>query len=179
MSDGFVVPADGTVVDLGYLRSLYAFNRWANAAVLAAVEGLSAEEYARDLGSSFPSVRDTVVHLLSAEWIWLERWHGNSPRAMLNPPDFADLAAVRARWAEVEEGQTSLLARLTAAELAAPLSYVNTRGERWTYPLWQMLAHVVNHSTYHRGQLVTMLRQLGKTAPSTDLLLFFEQQLPG
>ncbi|MCA1641972.1 MAG: DinB family protein [Acidobacteria bacterium] len=109
---------------------------------------------------------------LFAEWVWLRRWRGESPRAILDPAEFADVESVRSRLAEVARERAQLLAGLTDADLERVVAYVNAKGEEWRYPLGRMMQHVVNHSTYHRGQVVTMLRQLGADAPSTDLLLY-------
>jgi len=157
-------------------QTLYDYNRWANARVCDAVAKLTAEQYKRDLSNSFHSVRDTLTHILAAEWIWLRRWQGESPKALLAPADFPDLAALRTKWMEVERERTAFVNNLTDELLNAPISYLNLKGEKWTYPLWQMLQHLVNHSTYHRGQVTTMLRQLGAEPAATDFLLFFDEK---
>jgi uncharacterized damage-inducible protein DinB len=157
---------------LDEIRQLYDFNRWANGRILEAAAALAPEPFDRDLGSSFPSVRATLAHVLGAEWIWLARWNGTSPTA---PPAWAlgDVASLRARWAEVEAGQAVLLASLDDDRLDQAIDYRSLAGEPYRSRLWQMLRHVVNHSTYHRGQVTTMLRQLGAAAPATDLILYF------
>lgn len=157
---------------LDEIRQLYEFNRWANGRILEAAAALDPEPFDRDLGSSFPSVRATLAHILGAEWIWLSRWNGTSPTA---PPAWPldDVASLRARWTEVEAGQAALLAALTEDRLDQVIDYRNLAGEPYRSPLWQMLRHVVNHSSYHRGQVTTMLRQLGAAAPATDLILYF------
>lgn len=157
-------------------QTLYNYNRWANARVLEAAAKLNPEQYTRDLSNSFHSIHDTLTHILGAEWIWLRRWLGESPKALLNPADFPDLAALRAKWLDVEREQMAFVNGLTDAQLNASVSYLNTKGQTWTYPLWQMLQHLVNHSSYHRGQVTTMLRQLGAEPVSTDFLLFFDEQ---
>jgi uncharacterized damage-inducible protein DinB len=153
-------------------QELFAYNWWANQQVLSAVQPLSAEEFVRDLKSSFPSIRDTLVHVLGAEWIWLRRWNGVSPRE--HPPDWKVLGyqELLLRWHEHETEQAAFLAQLTDARLAQPLSYSNTRGEPFEAPLHQLVRHFVNHSSYHRGQVTTMLRQLGHSAASSDLVLY-------
>src|SRR5207249_358578 len=148
-------------MDVQRVQALYEFNRWANGLVLAAVSALGPEEWTRDLGNSFPSVRDTLVHILWAEWIWLMRWKGRSPKSVFDPAEFATVSVLRAKWSEVEREQAEFVAGLRDESLGSVIEYVNTRGETFAYPLWQMLQHVVNHSTYHRGQITMMLRQLG------------------
>ena len=156
------------------IQLLYEYNRWANARILDVVSRLSAEQFTADFSSSFRSVRDTVTHILSAEWIWLRRWKGASPTAMLHPADFPDLVALRAKWAEVEKEQMDFVEQLTDESLVSLLAYTNTKGERWEYPLGQMMQHVVNHSSYHRGQIISFLRQLGAEAVATDFLVFID-----
>ncbi len=166
-------------MDLSEARFLLAYNRWANAQVLDAAARLAPEEFTRDLHSSFPSVRDTLVHILSAEWLYLERWGGKSPTAMPDLGPLETVAAFRARWREVEADQRAFLERLGPADLARVVGYTNFRGEAWRYPLGQMLRHLVNHSTYHRGQVVTLFRQLGAAPNPTDLLVFVDVGAPG
>jgi uncharacterized damage-inducible protein DinB len=154
------------------VRDLFVYDEWANALMLDAAGRLSDEEFTRGLGNSFPSVRDTLVHLLFAEWVWLRRWRGESPRVVLDPAEFPHVERVRARLAEVAREREQLVAGLSDADLEVVVAYTNAKGEEWRYPLGRMMQHVVNHSTYHRGQVVTMLRQLGAVAPSTDLLYY-------
>lgn len=156
------------------IRSLYDYNAWANQRVLSTCEPLTPEQFGRDLGASFRSVRDTLVHILGAEWIWLERWNGRSPRELPVTWSFADLADVRTRWSEIERKQLAFVRGLSEAELSHVIEYRNVRGNRFSYPLQSMLHHVVNHSTYHRGQISSMLRQLGAQPRSTDLLRYLD-----
>jgi len=154
------------------IERLFAYNRWANARSFEAASALSPEELGREVGGSFASVLGTLTHLVGAEWVWLERWHGRSPRAL--PQSFAGLAELRSRLAEVEAGQERLLSEMTSERLAGEISYINFKGERFTYPLADTLVHVVNHGTYHRGQVTTLLRQLGSSPLATDFLVFLD-----
>jgi uncharacterized damage-inducible protein DinB len=156
-------------------RHLYGFNRWANARILEACARLAPEQVVKSIPSSFPSVRDTLAHILAAEWIWLERWKGTSPKALLDASGFPTLDALRERWRTVELEQRAFLESVRDPDLGKILTYVNTKGETWSYPLGRTLQHVANHSTYHRGQITTMLRQLGAEAPPTDLLVFDDE----
>ena len=154
------------------IERLYEFNRWANARTLEACVPLSPEELERTIGGSFSTVLGTLAHLIGAEWVWLERWHGRSPRAL--PTGFVSLADLRSRLGQVEQEQRSFLEALTPARMAEPITYVNFKGESWSYPLGEALVHLVNHGSYHRGQVATLLRQLGKTPLATDYLLFLD-----
>ena len=159
-----------------YYARLFAYNDWANRRTFQSVQPVSADELARDLGSSFPSIHDTLVHILGAEWIWLQRWNGVSPKSLPGSDEITDLKAVRHRLTEVEEQRYRFLQGLSDDDLGKRIRYLNTKGEEWEYPLWEMLSHVVNHSTYHRGQIATMLRQLGHVPISTDMLYFTDEK---
>jgi uncharacterized damage-inducible protein DinB len=163
------------MIDVRIVRELYRYNTWANGRVFAAASSLATEEFTRDLGSSYLSVRDTLLHIVWAEWIWLQRWNGVSPQDVFHPADFPSLDAVRARWSEVNIGQRVFLDVLTNARLLAVVRYVNLERETWQYPLWRQMYHVVNHSTYHRGQLTTMLRHLQAVPVPTDFLVFHDE----
>jgi len=105
--------------------------------------------------------------------LWLGRWLG-SPPAGSSPLECADVATLRERWTEVEREQSKFLDGLTDADLVRRITYENLAGVPWTYSLRHMLQHIVNHSTYHRGQVAAMLRQLGAVPPPTDLLVFMD-----
>src|ERR1051326_4708343 len=155
-------------------RSSDLYNHWANQRTLASVAPLSAEQFTREMGNSFSSLRDTLAHILSAEWIWLERWLGRSPREMLPASDFPTVESLRRRWQTVEQDLNHFLQTLTPERLAGSLAYINRQGEPFAYPLWQQMLHVVNHSSYHRGQIVTLLRQLGAEPANTDFLVYYD-----
>ncbi len=163
-------------MDANHIREFFDYNRWANARVLSAAAKLSDADFVKDLGSSFPSVRDTLAHILGAEWVWLQRWRGTSPGALLFAGESPSLAELRSRWAEVEVGQRAILGDLRADVLDQPVDYVNLKGEKHAYPLGHLMVHVVNHSTYHRGQVITLLRQLKAEAASTDYVLYLGQK---
>jgi uncharacterized damage-inducible protein DinB len=164
------------MIDVRVLQGLYRYNRWANDRLFQAAAHLSPEAFVEDLGSSHASVRDTMLHIVWAEWIWLQRWNGVSPRTVFSAAEFPSPDAVRARWSEVEREQRRFLEAVTDKRLLAVVPYVNLEGQTWQYPLWRQMYHVVNHSTYHRGQLATMLRQLSARPSPTDVLVFDDEQ---
>jgi len=157
-------------------RLLYDFNAWANKRTLEACAALTPEQFTRDLGSSFRSVRDTLAHIYGAQWAWLERWHGRTPNALPSAADFPDFETVRRRFTEIDRNLVDFAASLTADDLQRVVQYKNVAGETQARPLWQMLQHVANHSTYHRGQVTTLLRQLGAKATGTDLITFYRER---
>jgi len=159
-------------MDLKMIDDLFRYNRWANSRILESALALDREEFVKTIPSSFPSLRDTLVHMLWSEWIWLQRWKGISPRQLPFSLEFPDVASIRSRWQAVENERQVFLDALEPARLAEVLSYVNLQGQTFAYPLRRMLQHVVNHGTYHRGQITTLLRQLGAAPLATDLLLY-------
>jgi len=161
------------------ILTLYDYNAWANARVLGAVEPLTPEAFLRDLKNSFPSVRDTLAHILGAEWVWLRRWHGESPSKLLVVTDFPTLASLTERLSAVEKERRVFLEGLAEERLAQPFQYRDTAGNAYSLPLVHSLQHVVNHGTYHRGQVTTMLRQLGATPVSTDMSRFYLDRAAG
>lgn len=157
-------------------RLLYDYNSWANHRTLDACAALTDEQFTHDLGSSFRSVRDTLVHLFLVEWIWLERWHGRTPTSPQPASDFPNLEAVRRRWDEGERNLIDYIASLEPEDLSRVIHHKTMKGDPQSAPHWQMLQHLVNHQTYHRGQITTLLRQLGAKAVSTDLIAFYRER---
>ena len=161
------------------IQLLYEYDRWANDRVLHAASALSAEEFTRDLGGSFRSVRDTLVHIVGAECRWLTYWKEPSPSSafltdlwtrdnpLFNPNAFPDLAAVQLKWAEVEREQVEFVNRVTNESLRRMLPVRETQ-----ISLAHLMQHVANHSTYHRAQVALMLRQLAANPLATDFAMF-------
>lgn len=163
-------------MNIGDIVYLYKYNRWANTRAVHAASRLTARQFIQDLGSSHRSVRDTLAHIVAAEWIWLERWKGTSPKSLLDPASFPTAESIRTRLGEVEDGIDRFISGLTDESLDRSISYTNTKGEEWRYTLGHMLQHVANHSSYHRGQVTTMLRQLGAEVTPVDLLYFEDEK---
>jgi uncharacterized damage-inducible protein DinB len=160
---------------LAEITELYTYHRWANARMLDAAGALAHADFARELVSSFPSVRDTLAHTLSADWIWLERWKGTSPTGWPGW-DTSTHAALAALWVELEGEQRTFLEGLGEADLERVIAYRAMNGVPYANPLGELLRHVVNHGTYHRGQVATLLRQLGVKPPQTDLILYYRER---
>jgi uncharacterized damage-inducible protein DinB len=164
-------------MDFQSVELLLDYHYWARDRVLAAAEALTPDQFTRDLGNSFSSVRDTLVHLFSADWVWCTRWEGGSPRAMLDPATFPDLASIRAAWTEHEHKVRTVLTQLGENGIDRVIEYRLFSGQASAQPFWQLLQHVVNHGSYHRGQITTMLRQLGAAPPgSLDLITFYRER---
>jgi uncharacterized damage-inducible protein DinB len=158
-------------LSLPALVELFDFNYWARDRHLQVCEALTEEQIWRPLVSSFPSLGFAIAHMVIVEWLWLERWQGRPPHALQSPEAFSSLAALSARWRLVESEMKAYLAQLDERALEQPFSYVNLEGQTWTYPLWHTMLHLINHQTYHRGQVAGLLRQLGVQPPGVDFLV--------
>jgi uncharacterized damage-inducible protein DinB len=169
-------------MNLQDLRAMLDYHYWARDRLLDALEPLSPEQLNRDLGSSFKSIRDTIVHTYAAEWAWHSRWQGHSPTALLPADQFPDVAAVRRAWSQHEAEMRAFLDAIGEDGVSRVFEYKLLSGQAGASPLWQMLQHVVNHASYHRGQVTTMLRQLGATpAKPMDMIAYYRtrEQGPG
>lgn len=155
------------------VRYLFGYTEWANHLLLDAVAQLNEEQLHRDVQISHRSAFSTLVHMMAAEWIWLERWLGTSPRTMLSADSFANLDDIRVRWSEIEGTRRVFLEGLSDAVLNGDLNYTNTKDQAFSYPLVRVMQHVINHATLHRGQVVSIVRQMGGVPPATDLLFYF------
>jgi uncharacterized damage-inducible protein DinB len=158
------------------LHMLFQYNQWADQRTLNACAALTNEQFTRDLGSSFSSVRDTLAHLYGAEWIWNERIHGRSPSAHPQASAFPDLTAVREKLEEMDRYFLDYVSKLTQQDLDSIIHYKTAAGTAFSNPLWQTLHQLTNHATYHRGQVTTLLRQLGAKPVSTDLIGFYRER---
>jgi len=161
-------------MDLATLRTLVDYHYWARDRLLQGVSVLTPEQFTRDMGSSFRSVRDTCAHTYAAEWAWYSRWQGTSPTALLPLDQFPDVPSLRLQWTELETKVRTFLEGLGETGIHKVFEYTLINGQPGATVFWQMLQHVVNHASYHRGQVTTLLRQLGAAPPkSMDLIAFY------
>ena len=158
------------------IKLLYEFNSWANHRSMSAAEKLTNEQFVKPLGSSFSSVRDTLAHIYGAETIWLERFQGHSPSSLPDVKQFATLTSLREMWMQQESRLLAFVRGLTQTDLDREMEYKTLKFGVYRNPLWQSMQHVVNHGTYHRGQVTTMLRQLGAEPILTDLMHFYRER---
>ena len=155
------------------LRELLDYHYWAQERTFDAVEAVTAEQFTRDLGNSFASLRDTLVHIHFAECIWHARWQKES-LPMPAAENFPDHESVRRASRAHEAKMRALLDRLGQDGINQFLEYTSRLdGKDHRSLFWQMFQHVINHGTYHRGQVTMMLRQLGAHPTGTDLIQFY------
>ena len=164
-------------MNLQDLRTMLDYHYWARDRMLDALEPLTPEQFDRNLGSSFKSLRETVFHIYAAEWAWHSRWAGQSPTALLSSEEYPDVASIRRAWVEHEGRMRGFLDGLGETGVGRVFEYTLLNGTAGSSPFWQMLQHVVNHASYHRGQVTTMLRQIGASpAKSMDMIAFFRER---
>jgi uncharacterized damage-inducible protein DinB len=161
------VPLDKT--DLGRLLT---YTEWANHRMLRATATLSVDDWKRDLSGSHGGVRGTLVHIYWAEWVWLERWKGLPNPARTDEGGFADVTVLSERWRVLNEHRQAWYRTLPPSAASEPLHYRLMNGTESISPLSQLVQHLANHSSYHRGQVIAMLRMLGAKAVGTDLVTF-------
>lgn len=149
---------------------LFDYTVWANHRAMRAATLLSVDDFKKDLGSSHGGARGTFVHTMWAEWVWLERFKGVSPTVRWDEGEFKNVIAVRERWVAIEEHRKSWLHGLKKEAAADKIRFHSMDGQAHEAPLWELVQHVANHSTYHRGQVTTLLRLLGARPVATDLV---------
>ena len=152
------------------------FMKWADESVLAALFPLSPSQYNHDAGSSFKSMLGTLNHVYLAERVWLKRLHGSTDARIADLPVPEDINALNTEWLKLHRMWLDWAGSLTAEEWPEPFTFLNNRGIESTLPTWQIVLHVVNHGSYHRGQVATLLRQSGLTPPATDLIMFYRSR---
>ena len=158
------------------MRLLYDYNAWANRRQMNAAAALTPEQFTKPLGSSFSSVRDTLAHICGAEWIWLERFQGRSPALLPDTTQFNDVASLQVHWNELEDRLLRFVREIKQVDLDRVFEYKTLKFGVYKNPLWQSMQHLVNHGTYHRGQVTTMLRQHGAQPVLTDLMHFYRER---
>jgi uncharacterized damage-inducible protein DinB len=158
--------------------TLYAYNRWANERVVESCHALTADEYRREQGGGWTSVRDVLVHIASATDAWHERFSGRSPGRLLTGVDVPALEEAASRLTLADAAIERLVLETPFERRSEILAYRNLQGEVKKVPYWAVFRHVVNHATYHRGQIASMIRRLEKTPNPTDFVFWAIQNTP-
>jgi len=158
------------------VRELFAYNAWANRRMFAALRALPSDAYVRDLKSSHGGLHGTLCHIVWAEQLWLSRWTDRPKPAVHQGRDLATLDAAVGRWEEIERDRSAFLDGLTEPRLDETVVVRPSTGGEFRHTFREMFRHAVDHSSYHRGQLVTMLRQVGVAPPNTGLIVFYRER---
>jgi uncharacterized damage-inducible protein DinB len=159
-------------VSLETLRLQIAYSEWASRRILAAAESLEPEELTHDFETADKSVLGTLLHICGGDLVWIERIDGRSLTA--RPYDArAGFAWLQREWPKSWQRYNDYVAGLTDSTAEAPIAYNDFKGNPWKTPAWQVILHVVNHATHHRGQTAGFIRALGKAPPILDLMAYY------
>ena len=157
-----------------YLIQLTDYNIWANDIVCGWLKQISDEQWQQEIVSSFNSVQATVLHIISAEHIWVQRMNMLENTEWLAASYKGTKEEHSVMWKQASEKLKKFVVDFDENKLQGKFDFRRLNGELNTLLFYQAFAHVFNHSTYHRGQLITMLRQVGfAEVGSTDMLGFF------
>jgi uncharacterized damage-inducible protein DinB len=163
-------------MDIGNILTLYDYNYWASERILAAAEGVTEAQFTAPAKLSHGSLHATLVHIFSAEWIWRVRsQEGISPAGLPDEADVSTLDMLRGRWRSEEGLMRSFLAGLRDEDLSRKIRYTTTRGLPFENELWQILHHVVNHGTQHRGEAAVLLTEYGRSPGDLDFILYLRE----
>ena len=145
------------------IHDLFDFLRWGDLQMLHAAGGVSDVEYYKERNISMGSIHKVLVHAMAAEWLWLSRWKGETPKRIEDHMDYPTRQALKERWPVVHLALTEFLDEQTYDSLNANFSYRTMKGEEVSGTLAEFMFHVVDHGSYHRGQLNTMIKHAGGT----------------
>ncbi|HEY9517785.1 MAG TPA: DinB family protein [Gemmatimonadales bacterium] len=154
------------------LERLYDYHYWANRKLLGVVAWLTPEQFTRRVAGSYGSVRNTLVHVLSAEWGWLDRCGGPKRGERLNPEDYPTVDSVTQAWMRVEGYMRDFLSRLEDEALGRNIEFALGAGEQQSVPLGDLVLHAAVHAVHHRGQVALLLRTLGFVPGNFDVLIY-------
>jgi uncharacterized damage-inducible protein DinB len=154
------------------LERRFDYGYWANARLLAVISRLSLEQFTQDVAGAYGSIRNTLVHTMSAEWGWLDRCGGPARGAALKAEDFPTLESVVATWNMVERHVRAFLANLKDDELGRVVEFTLPQAGTRAALVGDLLEHAANHGVHHRGQVALLLRVLGHTPGNVDLLIY-------
>lgn len=158
------------------IQLLYKYNSWANARILNAAAKVMQEQFIAPASHPHNDLRHALTHTLFAEWIWRNRWMGQSQPAPFLSEDFPTFDALKARWMEEEKMLGDFAASLTDEKLNSTFQYKTMKGEAYENILWQVMTHVVNHGTQHRSEAAAILTELGHSPGDIDLIVFLREQ---
>lgn len=152
------------------------FTAWASRRQVEAAAGLPEEQLTRDFKHADKSVLGTLVHTFAADRVWLARVKGEVPGRFLDPARDMQVSVLQNEWPAVHAGWAEFLKSQPNEAFLEKISYKDLKGNPWETPLWQIVLHVVNHASHHRGQVSAMLRAMGHTPPGVDLIFYYRER---
>jgi len=147
------------------------YQQWANGKIGEQIKTLPTDVIVKDFGGSFPSIRLTLLHMLQADYRWLQRLNGIPIVDIPSYWEHADMNSMLSTWSNVQEQLVSRVKELVPGG-NQNIKFTTAKGDSYELPLADVIAHLVNHATHHRGQLVNMMRMAGVKPESTDYFLF-------
>ena len=155
------------------LERVYDYGYWANRKIFSVLTQLTPEQFTQNVAGSYGSVRNTLVHTLSAEWGWLDRCGGPARGPALKAEDYPTADLLIDRWTTVEAHMRSFLASLSDADLLRSIEFKLAGADRaHVMRLGDLMQHGANHGVHHRGQVALLLRVLGHVPGNFDLLIY-------
>ncbi|HXV62997.1 MAG TPA: DinB family protein [Vicinamibacteria bacterium] len=155
--------------------TLFSYDSWANDHMFEAVSRIGRDALHEDRGSSHRSIFGTLLHIVAAEEVWLSRWNKRPLAKLTGVDDVPTLDSLRLFWDSVREARDRFVGGL-ADDVGGDVTITTTEGDRYRHSFADMFRHLVNHSSYHRGQVAAMLRQIGEAPPATDLIRFYRER---
>jgi uncharacterized damage-inducible protein DinB len=154
------------------LRLHLDYTAWASARLLEAAGNLSPEEVTRNFDTADKSVAGTLGHIFAADRVWMARVEGVTLKAFISPED-RELDYLQREWPALLDRWRKWAAGFTDETTLECATYRDLKGNEWSTPYWQIIMHVVNHGTHHRGQVAGFLRAMGKIPPPLDLIAYY------
>ena len=158
------------------ITELFDYCYWANGRLFEALARLTPEEFTRTVGGSYGSIRNTLVHALSAEWGWLDRCGGPPRGAKLDPMRYPTVASLVETWMNVERQMRAFLATLGDEDLAREVRFTLGGSVEQVMLLGHLLRHAAVHGVHHRGQVSLLLRMLGHAPGNVDMLMYYGER---
>jgi uncharacterized damage-inducible protein DinB len=158
------------------LETLYDYGYWADRKLFDVISHIPPEQFTQSVGGALGSIRNTFVHIMSAEWGWLERCGGPKRGPKLNANDYPTVESVRETWNKIEQHTRKFLSELNDDDIGRNAEYLNDKGEKRAMPLGELMQHAANHGTHHRGQVAMILRLLDHTPGNFDILFYYAEK---
>jgi len=155
------------------LEELYDYGYWANKRLFEVLSQITLEDFTRQVDGSPASIRNLLVHSMSAEWGWLSKCGGPERSSRLEPNDYPTIESVIETWSKVENWVRAFLSTLRNQDLDRQIAFTTERGESRSLSLGSIMHHAANHSVHHRGQISLLLRMLGKPPGNIDILFYY------
>ena len=162
-------------VSADLLREHLLYTAWASRRLVHAIENLSAFHLTHDFGTSDRTIIGTLVHSFAADRVWLARVKGETITSFVSDADY-QLNVLQNDWPALYDKWNQWAAGLTDETASAVISYHDMKGKPYESPVGEIVFHLVNHGTHHRGQVAGFLRSLGHTPPQLDLIRYYRER---